>query len=263
MPNNCNSLSESPTTPAQDSYNVLVIGDGCEDHYHWGQVARLNPEAPVPLLDHTHSETRAGMAWNVARNLEALGVTTTQLIGHTGHKHRYMHQGSGRALLRMDQTQSAGPLCVEDVNWDVDAVVVSDYNKGSVTEEVYDHIRTRCPAPVFVDTKRHDLSPCGGMIVKLNQSEWSRAINREAPVGIVITLGDRGARWNDRVFPSSPVPTFDVCGAGDTFLAALVWRYLSTQDIDHSIQFANRAAAVTVQHVGVYAPTLQEIEHDT
>ena len=50
-----------------------------------------------------------------------------------------------------------------------------------------------------------------------------------------------------------------MCGAGDTFLAALVYKYLEEQSIDEAIKFAMNAAAVTVQHIGVYAPTLEEI----
>jgi len=50
-----------------------------------------------------------------------------------------------------------------------------------------------------------------------------------------------------------------VCGAGDTFLAALVYQFLTTNQIPEALLFANRAAAVTVKHMGVYAPTLKEI----
>jgi sugar/nucleoside kinase (ribokinase family) len=51
-----------------------------------------------------------------------------------------------------------------------------------------------------------------------------------------------------------------VCGAGDTFLAALVYQYLNSgKSIESAIEFAIKAAAVTVQHMGVYAPTLEEI----
>jgi len=52
----------------------------------------------------------------------------------------------------------------------------------------------------------------------------------------------------------------DVCGAGDTFLAALVYKFLETKHMPDAIKFANQAAAVTVQHVGVYAPRLEEIK---
>jgi sugar/nucleoside kinase (ribokinase family) len=52
----------------------------------------------------------------------------------------------------------------------------------------------------------------------------------------------------------------DVCGAGDTFLAALCVGYLETQDIARAIDFAQRASEITIRHVGVYAPTREEID---
>ena len=60
-------------------------------------------------------------------------------------------------------------------------------------------------------------------------------------------------------YPAVKVEVADVCGAGDTFLSALVYQYLTTKDIDSSIPFAIRASEVTVQHTGVYAPSLGEI----
>jgi D-beta-D-heptose 7-phosphate kinase/D-beta-D-heptose 1-phosphate adenosyltransferase len=54
------------------------------------------------------------------------------------------------------------------------------------------------------------------------------------------------------------VEVADVCGAGDTFLSALAYQYLITNDIELSIPFAIRASEITVQHMGVYAPDLRE-----
>jgi sugar/nucleoside kinase (ribokinase family) len=54
--------------------------------------------------------------------------------------------------------------------------------------------------------------------------------------------------------------TMDVCGAGDTFLASLVYNYLNTHNINEAIRFANRSAAITVQHMGVYSPKLEELQ---
>jgi sugar/nucleoside kinase (ribokinase family) len=51
----------------------------------------------------------------------------------------------------------------------------------------------------------------------------------------------------------------DVCGAGDTFLAALVYQYLMTASIEEAIMFANQAGAISVQHQGNYSPSLEEI----
>ena len=50
-----------------------------------------------------------------------------------------------------------------------------------------------------------------------------------------------------------------MCGAGDTFLAALVVEYLKTYSIEKAIEIANIAASITVKHIGVYAPTWEEI----
>ena len=51
----------------------------------------------------------------------------------------------------------------------------------------------------------------------------------------------------------------DTCGAGDTFLAALCYGFLTSNDMIEAIKFANKAAAITVQHSGVYSPTLEQI----
>ena len=61
------------------------------------------------------------------------------------------------------------------------------------------------------------------------------------------------------IYETSSVEVSDVCGAGDTFLAALVHQYLKSQDMDQAILFANLAASITVQHMGNYAPTLDEL----
>ena len=62
------------------------------------------------------------------------------------------------------------------------------------------------------------------------------------------------------MFPAEHIEVVDTCGAGDTFLAALCYGYLNNDcDIVEAIRFANLAAAVTVQHSGVYAPTMEEI----
>jgi sugar/nucleoside kinase (ribokinase family) len=63
-----------------------------------------------------------------------------------------------------------------------------------------------------------------------------------------------------QVYTPPKVEVSDVCGAGDTFLAALTYGYLCTNSIENAIEFANRAASITVQHLGVYAPTLKDME---
>ena len=60
-------------------------------------------------------------------------------------------------------------------------------------------------------------------------------------------------------FETDNVEVSDVCGAGDTFLSALTYQYLVSNNIESAIKFANKAASITVQHIGNYAPTLNEI----
>ena len=57
-------------TPQQKLFRVLLIGDSCTDQYVYGEVKRLNPEAPVPVLDYKRTEIRQGMSWNVYNNLK-------------------------------------------------------------------------------------------------------------------------------------------------------------------------------------------------
>src|SRR5262245_20475023 len=62
---------------------IIVIGDVMLDHFVWGNVARISPEAPVPVVDFVRESYMPGGAANVARNLSALHVTT-QLFGAVG-----------------------------------------------------------------------------------------------------------------------------------------------------------------------------------
>ena len=61
-------------TQQQKSYNIHLIGDSCEDVYHYGICERLSPEAPVPVLKESTVEVLKGMSWNVRLNLEAFGA---------------------------------------------------------------------------------------------------------------------------------------------------------------------------------------------
>ena len=58
-----------------NNLNVLVIGDVMMDAYTWGNVSRISPEAPVPVVSVTKKEMRSGGAANVAINIQSLGAT--------------------------------------------------------------------------------------------------------------------------------------------------------------------------------------------
>ncbi|MEZ5145702.1 MAG: PfkB family carbohydrate kinase [Bacteroidales bacterium] len=70
-------MQKSDYTNLFDSFNnlnVLIIGDVMVDSYIWGQVNRISPEAPVPIVAVKQRENRLGGAANVALNIKALGA---------------------------------------------------------------------------------------------------------------------------------------------------------------------------------------------
>jgi D-beta-D-heptose 7-phosphate kinase/D-beta-D-heptose 1-phosphate adenosyltransferase len=258
-----NFLKESMSTQQPKPFNVLLIGDTCEDIYVYGRVDRISPEAPVPVFVPVYNIFKDGMAGNVRKNLEALGCDVTFLRGQTSKKRRFIDERSKQHLMRVDEDVESEPIAFETYIPNVyDAVVISDYNKGTVTYELIEELAREVKAPVFIDTKKTDLARMGGCYVKINALELSRVTSyHPEPERLIVTHGDGGAIWNGWVYPAEKVgDVTDVCGAGDTFLAALVYEFLQTNSMPRAITFANKAAAVTVQHVGVYAPRLDEIQ---
>jgi len=241
---------------------ILLVGDNGIDEYQYGTVDRISPEAPVPVINYTHTVTKPGMAANVLDNLKKLGCDVTFVHGiRTSLKTRIIDSKSKQHLLRIDQDQRSTPV---KLDWDIlsgyDAVVVSDYNKGSVEYETIDDIRANFAGPIFVDTKKTDLARFDGCYVKINRMEYEAA--KTFPTELIVTLGKDGVLYKGHAISTPPVEAFDVCGAGDTFLAALAVEYIQSKEILKAINFAVKAASVTIQHVGVYSPTLEEIERE-
>ena len=82
---------------------VLLIGDSCTDVYVYGDVKRLNPEAPVPILEPKREDSTNGMAWNVYNNLTALGLSVFMLTNEEKiTKTRYIDEKSNQQILRVD-----------------------------------------------------------------------------------------------------------------------------------------------------------------
>lgn len=243
-------------TPAPKKYKILLIGDNCTDVYQYGTIDRISPEAPVPVFVPTHKEEREGMAGNVYANLKVLGCEVNLLCGHNSVKTRLIDSRSKQQILRIDNDVKSNPIRLSnDTLLGYDAIVFSDYAKGTVSYELIEQaIQTKIP--VFIDTKKPDLARCQGAWVKINESEYSKVTSECS--GLIVTLGSRGAQCGI-VYPTQQIEVVDVTGAGDTFISALAFGYLETQNISTAIAFANRASAVTVQHFGVYAPRIEEI----
>ena len=172
--------------------SVLIIGDIILDRYLWGDVDRLSPEAPVPVVNVTRKTTNLGGAGNVAMNLKGLGCHHT-LIGTRGDdtngaalleilnqenienfilmipghptttKTRII--GQNQQLVRLDEedqsfmTDGHKDTLVQHINKslpDADVVILSDYGKGLLAPELTRQIISQCNAeniPVFIDPK--------------------------------------------------------------------------------------------------------------
>jgi D-beta-D-heptose 7-phosphate kinase/D-beta-D-heptose 1-phosphate adenosyltransferase len=247
-------------TVQQTKYRILLVGDVCLDIYWFGVVDRISPEAPVPVFQYKYTEQHAGMAGNVLINLETLGCEVVEVCKDSGTKTRLIDLRSKQQITRIDNEIAVTPLTFADLGTiDYDAIVVSDYNKGSITYELIEQI-IQTGLPVFVDTKKTDLKRFEGAWVKINELEYSK-ITSECK-GLIVTRGARGASviHHSIECPAPEVEVADVTGAGDTFLAAFAYQYLGTTNLVQSIRFAIDASAVTVQHLGCYAPMLGEIE---
>lgn len=240
------------------SFKILLIGDDCVDVYQLGTVDRISPEAPVMVFCPAEKYSLPGMAGNVKANLEALGCEVNYLHGNTSIKTRLVDSKSGNQLMRIDQDNISVPIELDTLVPEIyDAVVISDYNKGTVSYELIEEIRSTYSGPIFIDTKKTDLKRLDGCTVKVNDLEYSNLTSE--CTDLVVTHGKNGASYLGYNIPAIPVEVNDVVGAGDTFLSAMTYQYLNTKNMNSALEFAIKASAITVQHRGVYAPKLEEI----
>jgi D-beta-D-heptose 7-phosphate kinase/D-beta-D-heptose 1-phosphate adenosyltransferase len=200
------------------------------------------------------------MADNVRENLEALGCNVNFLYGETSEKERLIDRRSKQQIVRIDRDKKSDPIRFDTpIPNFYDAIVISDYNKGTITYELVEEIRKEYKGPIFIDTKKTDLVRFEGCYVKINELEKSKAITLPNSKWLIVTLGEDGVQYLDNKLTPKKVPLVDVTGAGDTFLAALTYKFLETENMMQALEFANNASSITVQHVGCYAPTLEEI----
>ncbi len=165
--------------------HVVVVGDVMLDNYRWGEVERISPEAPVPVVSIRKTESRLGGAANVALNCKALGATVTiasvigndedgkcllQLLKDQGIETPLIHQSDARItttktrilsrnqqIVRLD-AEMQDELNTRDEHAFIDAVlrylqiqkpqvlIFEDYNKGVLKENVIQKIIAHCKA---------------------------------------------------------------------------------------------------------------------
>ena len=167
-------MTDLATTQQQRQFKILLVGDNCKDIYQYGTIDRLSPEAPVPVFVPTYKEEREGMAGNVAKNLEALGCKVNYLFGETSVKTRLIDERSRQQIVRIDNDVVSTPITFNAIIPDTyDAIVVSDYNKGTVSYELIEEL-IALSIPIFIDTKKTDLERFQGAWVKINELEYSK-----------------------------------------------------------------------------------------
>ena len=241
---------------------ILVIGDSCTDIFIYGSCQRLNPEAPIPIFEPSKTVTNDGMAGNVVRNLKALGVTEVEIITNKEQitKTRYVENKSNQMLLRVDgNDRVSNSFDYSKIDFkSYDAVVVADYDKGFLTYNDIEKIGKKSKLS-FIDTKKvvdHNYFK-DFTFVKMNEVEWDRCVEKGAVYmewmdRLIVTMSERGCKYFDQTFPvDRRVEVRDLSGAGDSWMAAFVVKYIETNDPYTSIEFANEKATIVVQKRGV------------
>jgi rfaE bifunctional protein kinase chain/domain len=191
---------------------VLVVGDAMLDRYLFGEVERISPEAPVPVVRVTREELRPGGAANVALNVKALGPGVTLItvvgddeparnlegllrthgvevvIGRDPHLYTCVKLrviGRAQQLVRVDFESQPDHEILSDMLTDYtralpryDAVLFSDYGKGGLTHiPRMIELARAAGKPVLVDPKGEDYSRyAGATVITPNRVELAQVI---------------------------------------------------------------------------------------
>lgn len=242
------------------------MGDYCTDIFLYGFCNRISPEAPVPVFLFDHEIRTDGMAGNVYNNLKSLNVNTDLLVSTKDiQKIRYIDLKSKQHLIRADFEKPAPELIINfETLKQYDAIIISDYNKGSITEKVYSLTRQLYDGLIFVDSKKNNLSIFDheNTILKINDLEFTKANKLPLKSPLIVTKGDKGAMYNGKIYSTKKVEVFDVSGAGDSFMCGLVVQYLLTRNMPEAINFANVCASNVVKKTGTAIIDFQEVMHD-
>ncbi|WP_158277413.1 PfkB family carbohydrate kinase [Opitutus sp. ER46] len=302
---------------------ILVVGDVMLDHYVWGDATRISPEAPVPVVDIARDSWTAGGAANVALNIASLGATCT-VAGFFGNDEAgakltaILHERAittlptpGTAativktrvlvqhqqLCRLDREAAptayqlgadAAEKLLKPAIAACDAVILSDYAKGILTDELVARVTKLARAKgkiVALDPKpKRRLAFHGLDLITPNKRESLQLAGIEPSPHVpfpaaevcarlhelygtrhlVITLGEDGMLLSSegrivQTIPTAAREVFDVSGAGDTALAGLVLALAAGAKLETAAHFANAAAGVVVGKLGTATVTPAEL----
>jgi rfaE bifunctional protein kinase chain/domain len=309
---------------------ILVIGDLMLDEYIWGTVSRISPEAPVPVVQVTSETYYPGGAANVARNarefsahVAVIGMAGTDAAGDrlielleksgidtsgsprdaavsTTLKTRIIARNQqvvrvdrdGRSALNRLQTELLTEWLARTIP-EVNGIIVADYGKGFVTQELADFIgdAARAHSKVLtVDPHPHtSLIWRGATAIKPNRAEafLAAGLPQPAPVeppledhalleavrrlrelwqteSLLVTLGEQGVLLVDGDAAPYHAPAwakdvFDVSGAGDTAIAALTLSLCSGATPREAAEIANCASGIAVGKLGTATVSSAEL----
>jgi len=315
------SLIDTVKQFGNNTQHALVIGDVMLDRYLIGDVSRISPEAPVPVVLLKNQSERAGGAANVAANLALLGIKThilgcigkdaegnalIKLMQEVGINTRgvmvSVHRptiaktrilGGHQQMMRLDQENSGSfndqerndalKAFTEQLKQKPAIVILSDYDKGLLTEAVCQHIIQQCNAlniPILVDPKGRDYTKyMGATALTPNKKETAEACNTNLTDSnlitkaaqlkqslnlafLAVTRGEEGITLIDESthhISATAKQVFDVSGAGDTVIATLAAGLMHGLSALDSLNLANSAAGFVVGKVGTVPITRQDL----
>lgn len=302
---------------------ILVLGDVMLDEFIWGKVGRISPEAPVPVVEVTGESFHLGGAGNVAANVSSLGgaPVLSGVVGEDGAGRRIEDALAEAGIAScLERSRSGRPSTVKTrvvahnqqvVRTDredktdippatetalmtglrrelatAEALVVSDYEKGTVTASLLRKLlplARRRKVPVFVDPKPRNFRRYRGVdLVTPNQVETERATgsplsDEDALVAagrkilsqlrcraVLVTRGEHGMSLFERArrpvhVPASAREVFDVTGAGDSVIATMALAVVAGASLAEAAILANCAAGVVVGKVGTAQASADEV----
>jgi len=239
--------------------DILIIGESCRDIFVYCDCTRLCPDIPVPALKVIRQTENEGMAKNVQRNILSLNqdcniITNTNWIHVT--KTRYVHEQTNHMFMRVDTDHNIDRIDKSLLRYDYKLIVISDYNKGFLSEKDIEFIAS-INKTTFLDTKKKiDNWAKNISFIKINRKEYSLSKdffdkNKKIRDKVIKTIGDQETEYKGVIYGVNKVEVKDLSGAGDTFLAGLVSKYIDTKDIVKAIEFANECSTIVVQKKGV------------
>ena len=300
---------------------LLVVGDIMLDEFIWGRVKRISPEAPVPVVEVDRETSYPGGAANVARNLRGFSdaVHLLGLIGTNSHAGQLKGLLSAEGILldclvedpayqtivktriiarnqqvvRVDREKKTGLTPLQTAQAlgqlgnlidQIDGIIIEDYAKGLLNQELVDAIVTKARAAgkiVTVDPNPNNpLSWSGVTAVKPNRSEAFAAaglaqsdpvepatadtdllqagqtlLDRWNTESVLVTLSEQGIMLFQRNAAPFHIPTraqevFDVSGAGDTAIALFTLALCAGASATEAAVIANHAAGIVVGKLG-------------